>query len=426
MSDHLRQTIAANRAGAAAALPSVCSAHPMVLEASMRLAKDIKQSLIVEATSNQVNQFGGYTGMTPADFVNFVRAIAKDCGFDTANLIFGGDHLGPQVWHAGPAANAMAKAETLVADYVSAGFTKIHLDCSEGCQGEPAQVDDATSAARAARLAKVCETTATDPAKLSYMVGTEVPPPGGAHGDDEAVTPTRPAAAEATLQAHFNAFEAAGIPEAKARIAALVVQPGVEFSPTKVHHLPMDSPPALRAMLTAHQDLCFEAHSTDYQHPCAYPALADMGFAILKVGPALTHAYRHALYALDDLRAGIAPVSPRLPEVMEALMCANPAHWRSHYHGNTATLKHLRHHGLADRIRYYWAQPEALEAVNTLMNTVEALSPSRARMAGYFSADICARAGVLQDAGHPVAKAFVLADIQQSLAPYFFAGGQNG
>jgi D-tagatose-1,6-bisphosphate aldolase subunit GatZ/KbaZ len=417
MSDLLRQTIAANRAGHAAALPSVCSAHPMVLEASMRLAGALGRPLIVEATSNQVNQFGGYTGMKPADFVSFVQGIAKISGFDTAHLIFGGDHLGPQVWRAGPAEGAMAKAETLVADYVRAGFTKIHLDCSEGCQGEPAQVGDATSAARAAQLAKVCEASAPNPANLSYMVGTEVPPPGGAHGDGETVTPTSPEAAEVTLQAHFKAFEAAGILTAKARIVALVVQPGVEFSPTQVHPLPKGGNLALKAMLAPHEGLCFEAHSTDYQHPSAYPALAEMGFAIHKVGPALTHAYRQALYALDAL----SPNSV-LPEVMEALMLANPAHWQSHYHGDEATQKKLRHTGLADRIRYYWAQPEAEEAVETLMNSLDPL----AQFATRFSLETAARAAALHGAGQPLARAFVLANIQQALAPYFFGEAVHG
>jgi len=406
MTDLLRQTIAANRAGHPAALPSVCSAHELVLEASMRLAGALGRPLIVEATSNQVNQFGGYTGMQPADFVSFVRGIAKACSFDTGKLIFGGDHLGPQAWRKAPAVEAMAKAETLVADYVRAGFTKIHLDCSEGCQGEPAQVSDSTSANRAAALAKVCESTAADPAKLSYMVGNEVPPPGGAHGDGETVTPTNPAAAEATLQAHFRAFEAAGIPEAKARIVALVVQPGVEFTPTEVHHLPEGGNPALKAMLAPHKGLCFEAHSTDYQRPSAYPALAEMGFAILKVGPALTHAYREALYALDT--------KSTLPEVMEALMRANPAHWQSHYHGDAATLKRLRHTGLADRIRYYWAQPEAKRAVETLMN-----SPTDPALATRFNPETVARAKALHAVGQPLARAYVLANIQHALAPYF-------
>ncbi|MBL1435375.1 MAG: class II D-tagatose-bisphosphate aldolase, non-catalytic subunit [Rhodobacteraceae bacterium] len=423
MNDLLRQTIKANRSGQLAALPSVCSAHPMVLEASMGLASALGRPLIVEATSNQVNQFGGYTGMRPADFVTFVKGIAAVSNFATANLVFGGDHLGPQVWRAALAGEAMAKAETLVADYVRAGFTKIHLDCSEGCQGEPAQVDDATSANRAAKLAAICEKTAADPTKLSYMVGTEVPPPGGAHGDGETVTPTAPAAAEATLKAHFDAFDKAGIPEAKTRIVALVVQPGVEFSPTEVHHLPTGGNAALRAMLDPYPGLCFEAHSTDYQHPSAYPALAEMGFAIHKVGPALTHAYRQALYALDTARADLAPDSPHLPDVMERLMLANPAHWQSHYHGDAVVQQKLRHTGLADRIRYYWAQPDAIEAVEALMKFVDKHTTN---LAPYFGAETAVRAAALQASGQPLAKAYVMAEIQQALVPYFISEGANG
>jgi D-tagatose-1,6-bisphosphate aldolase subunit GatZ/KbaZ len=45
---------------------SVCSAHPLVIEAALTSAYD--GTVAIEATCNQVNQEGGYTGMTPADF----------------------------------------------------------------------------------------------------------------------------------------------------------------------------------------------------------------------------------------------------------------------------------------------------------------------------------------------------------------------
>ncbi|WP_163362694.1 class II D-tagatose-bisphosphate aldolase non-catalytic subunit, partial [Escherichia coli] len=77
-------------------------------------------------------QYGGYTGMTPVDFVVFVETIAREEGFDRTNLIFGGDHLGPNPWRKLPAEEAMAKAEAMVIDYIQAGFTKIHLDASMG------------------------------------------------------------------------------------------------------------------------------------------------------------------------------------------------------------------------------------------------------------------------------------------------------
>ncbi|HCO50314.1 MAG TPA: hypothetical protein DIT21_02720, partial [Oscillibacter sp.] len=76
------------------------------------------------------NQFGGYTGMTPADFVSFCRKIASRTGLDEERLIFGGDHLGPLVWSAEEEEAAMEKAEALVRAYAAAGVQKIHIDAS--------------------------------------------------------------------------------------------------------------------------------------------------------------------------------------------------------------------------------------------------------------------------------------------------------
>src|SRR4029434_5585524 len=59
-------------------IPSVCSAHPMVLEASLRATLPTQLPLLIEATCNQVNQDGGYTGMTPKDFRSFVEQVAAE------------------------------------------------------------------------------------------------------------------------------------------------------------------------------------------------------------------------------------------------------------------------------------------------------------------------------------------------------------
>ena len=212
MADLLRQIIVANRAGRTVAIPSVCSAHPDVLLASLRLAAELNRPIVIEATSNQVNQDGGYTGLRPADFIMQVRCMAQVAGCNAAQMIFGGDHIGPQVWRKGDADTAMAQARIMVADYVRAGFTKIHLDCSEGCAGEPPQVGDTIAATRAADLAKAALAATDTPAFLMFIVGTEVPPPGGARADDHgAITPTTAAAALATMAAHKAAFDAAGL-----------------------------------------------------------------------------------------------------------------------------------------------------------------------------------------------------------------------
>ena len=110
MPDILRDIIKANRAGETVAIPSVCSAHPDVLRASLSLAQALDRPVVIEATSNQVNQDGGYTGMTPPDFIGFVNAIADQGGIARDRIIFGGDHLGPQAWRAMDVGTALAKA----------------------------------------------------------------------------------------------------------------------------------------------------------------------------------------------------------------------------------------------------------------------------------------------------------------------------
>ena len=418
----LRDIIACNRAGDAVAIPSVCTAHPDALEASLTLAETLDQPIVVEATSNQVNQDGGYTGLKPADFIAFVADIAARAKVDPTRVLFGGDHLGPQAWRKLPATEAMEKAHRMVADYAAAGFTKIHLDCSEGCAGEPAQLPDAITATRSAALAATVLQHAPDPAQLLFVIGTEVPPPGGARTDDHGlIPPTTPESAKATLAAHRDAFSALNLP--LDLIGGLVVQPGVEFSPMEVHHLPLQRDPHLADALTDWPGLCFEAHSTDYQHPDSYPRLAELGFAFQKVGPALTFAWREALYALDAIRAqnGWA-TGPSLPDTMEAVMLANPAHWQAHIHGHTADPRTERHFGLADRIRYHWPEPTAQQAVRRLLDDLQDKRLPDPLLAAHFCTAEIAKA---RESRHCLPRALALARVQSALRPYFFTGHRS-
>lgn len=418
----LARIIARNRAGEAVAIPSVCTAHPDVLEACLTLAETLDQPIVVEATSNQVNQDGGYTGLKPADFISFVNDIAIRSDVRQDRILFGGDHLGPQAWRKVPASQAMEKAHKMVADYAAAGFTKIHLDCSEGCANEPAQLTDEVTANRSAALAATALEHAPDPMKLLFVIGTEVPPPGGARTDDDGdIPPTTSGSAKATLSAHRDAFTALNLP--LGQIGGLVVQPGVEFSPMEVHHLPLRRDPHLLAALTDWPHLCLEAHSTDYQHPDSYPRLAQLGFAFQKVGPALTFAWREALYALDAIRMQNGWASgPSLVETMEEVMLAEPCYWQGHYHGSSAAPRTERHFGLADRIRYYWPTPKAQQTVQRLMADLDAKRLPDPMLLAHFRASEIASA---RESRHSLPRALALARVQTALRPYFFTGPRS-
>jgi D-tagatose-1,6-bisphosphate aldolase subunit GatZ/KbaZ len=371
--DDNRRQVLAKLAGADAAarlrgIPSVCSAHPLVLEAALRRGLRHGVPVLIEATCNQVNQEGGYTGMTPADFRAFVEAIARRLGFPLNDLILGGDHLGPNPWKSLPAEDAMLRAEAMVAAYVAAGFRKIHLDCSMGCAGEPAALGDEVTAGRAARLAGIAEQQAVQTGgSLVYIIGTEVPPPGGATHAITELEVTSPGAVRGTLDVHRRAFADAGVEAALERVIGIVVQPGVEFGNANVVLYRPDRARNLSAALAHMPGLVYEAHSTDYQPAAALRALVDDGFAILKVGPGLTFALREALYGLDAIAAELDGDSRSLQTAMEALMLAQPQHWSSHYPGGPGEQRLQRHFSYSDRIRYYWPEPRAQAAVEALM-----------------------------------------------------------
>jgi D-tagatose 6-phosphate 4-epimerase len=350
-----------------AGVTSVCTAHPIVIEAALSLALRIDRRVLIEATCNQVNQEGGYTGMTPADFRKFVESIAARVGLDPSRVILGGDHLGPNPWkHLAPD-EAMQRAKAMTDGYARAGFTKLHLDTSMGCAGEPVALADEVTAERAAALAKVAEAAVRNGTPPIYIIGTEVPVPGGAQHALHSLEVTSPEAALRTVKVHEKAFRDAGIETAFARAIGAVVQPGVEFASTEVIPFKPEKAVHLANALANLPGFVFEAHSTDYQPAASLDALVRDGFAILKVGPWLTFALREALYGLDCIARVLDPGSPGdLPAAMEALMLKEPENWRKYYQGAADELRLQRHFSFSDRIRYYWPRPEAQAAVDRL------------------------------------------------------------
>jgi len=361
-------------AGERSGIASICSAHPLVIEAALRHGKARDADVLIEATCNQVNHEGGYTGMTPADFRRFVETIAGKIGFSLDRLVLGGDHLGPNPWKHLPAFEAMAKASRMVDAYAEAGFTKIHLDASMGCAGEGAAPSDATIAARAAELAEVAEAAAerTGGTKPVYVIGTEVPVPGGALEAMDHLAVTTPEAARETVRLHRDAFSRRGLDQAFSRALGVVVQPGVEFGKAEVITYKPERARALAGTLRDLPQFVFEAHSTDYQPVSALTALVDDGFAILKVGPWLTFALREAFYGLSHIADILAPDPAResLPAVMERVMLAAPGNWKNYYHGSEAEQRIERHFSYSDRIRYYWPAPAARQATEALMHAL--------------------------------------------------------
>lgn len=375
----LQSLLATHREGHNVGLYSVCCSNEQVLRAAMHVALRHGTVLLIEATSNQVDQFGGYTGMTPPQYRDYVQALADEEGFPRERLILGGDHLGPNAWQKRPAAEAMANARVLIEAYVAAGFHKIHLDCSMSCADDPTPLPDAIVAARSAELAVIAETTARAnglPPPV-YVIGTEVPIPGGEASLEGGLAVTTPAAAAQTLAIHQQAFDTPQLRDAWQRVIAMVVQPGVDFDHSSVHDYAPEAAAALADFLEQQPRIVFEAHSTDYQRESGLHALVRDHFAILKVGPAATFAYREALFALAAIETELLPAAQcsRLPQVLDEVMVAQPKYWQSYYQGDDAALRLLRSYSFSDRCRYYWGEPALVQAVQTLFANLEQHAP---------------------------------------------------
>lgn len=416
MSNALLELAPSRRSGRPLGIYSVCSAHQWVLEAACDQAVEDGSALLVEATSNQVNHRGGYTGMLPEDFRRYLTAIATSRGLAPEKLILGGDHLGPNPWRHLPAKQAMEEAELTVRAYAQAGFRKIHLDASMACADDPPALSDETIARRAAALCAAAEEESPE-LKPLYVIGTEVPTPGGATEElTQLAVTTRDAAAE-TLTVHRRILKEMGLGHVWPRVIALVVQPGVEFDHTSV----VDFDPArvahLSALLEEEPTLVYEAHSTDYQRPEAYGELVRGGFAILKVGPALTFAMREALDALARIETELLPVEQcsRLLEVVEQVMLRDRRNWEQHYAGDARAVHLLLRYSYSDRVRYYWNNPEIQQAVEHLLSNLSRVEIPETMLSAFLPDQYRAvRAGTLKAEAH----ALIVHRIRQVLLPY--------
>lgn len=376
MKHPIQEMMDRRRQGIPCGIASICSANELVIEAALMRAKALGTPVLIEATANQVNQYGGYTGMFPKDYYELVLKMAAEMGVPESQIILGGDHLGPLTWQNLPEAEAMERSEVLVYQYARAGFTKIHLDTSMKVADDPeGLLSTETIARRGAQLYKAAmkgyeELKAEKPEAMRpvFVIGSEVPIPGGAQEAEDSLSVTKPEAFRDTVATYRRVFAEAGIEDGMKDVVAVVTQPGVEFGDDQVFLYDHDAAADLCAALKEFPEVCFEGHSTDYQSPQCLRNMVQDGIAILKVGPALTFGLREALFALSMMEKELVPEEEqaRFIETLEKVMLENPGNWKKHYHGDEKQLALCRKYSFSDRCRYYIGQPEVVASMNQL------------------------------------------------------------
>lgn len=385
MQNALTKIVTIQKSGKAVGIYSACSANSFVIEAVLKKGLEDNSCVLIESTANQCDQFGGYTGMKPIDFKNYVYEIADKLGFDKNKIFLGGDHLGPLTWTSLNEKEAMANSEVLIDAYVSAGFTKIHVDTSMKVADDDPNVrlSDETIARRGVHLVKVAENaykklleTNPDAVEPVYIVGSEVPIPGGSQAAvDEGVQVTKVEDFTATMNTFKDTFEKEGISDVWDRVLGIVVQPGVEEKDSGCTEYDRSKAVELAKAIRTIPDLVFEGHSTDYQTKIKLREMVEDGVAILKVGPGLTFAAREGLYALSFIEGEACKANGKTPsnfrEVLDEEMLKNDKHWKKHYHGTDVEIALKRKYSFSDRSRYYYSTDAVKAAIDTLLDNLK-------------------------------------------------------
>ena len=384
MQNYLQKMVRLQKQGGSVGIYSACTGNRLALMACMKHAVKTGTVLLIEATANQVDQYGGYTGMRPADFMDMIRELSRETGLPMDRVILGGDHLGPLTFAHFPEERAMSEARELVRQYVAAGFTKIHLDTSmKVADDDPdARLSDEVISRRGAELAAVAEEAyrelkkeRPDAAHPLYIVGSEVPIPGGSQDKtDTGVQVTKPEDFRATVRAFSDAFSAAGLQEAWDHVVGVVVQPGVEEKDAGCTEYDREKAADLMKTIREYPNLVFEGHSTDYQTKWKLRELVEDGVGILKVGPALTFALREGMFALAYAEKELYASEPWLQsffmETLDDAMRKEAKYYRNHYFGTPAEIDLKRKFSFSDRCRYYLPMEEVDGAIKKLFRNL--------------------------------------------------------
>jgi D-tagatose-1,6-bisphosphate aldolase subunit GatZ/KbaZ len=296
-------------------------------------------------------------------------------------------------------------------DTVQAGYTKIHLDASMKCADDPAgPLSPELAAARAAEMCLVAENTFAQSGSGQippcYVIGTEVPLPGGTQGQEDEVAVTTVESARETIEITRKAFKQRGLDAAWERVMAVVVQPGVEYGDDTLFEYNRAKAAQLSGFIENYDQFIFEAHSTDYQTRQALRELVEDHFAILKVGPAVTFAFREAVYALamienEWLSKCKGVTLSNIIQVLDNTLLDNPVYWQKYYAGNEPQIQLARKYSFSDRSRYYWPDQDVQKTLMRLIENLEKIPPPLTLLSQFLPVQYeRTRAGMLTNLPH--------------------------
>ena len=324
------------------ALPSLCTSNLDVLKTAIYFCKKKNFPILIESTSSQVNQQGGYSGKKPKDFFYSVNKIAKKINFPKKNLHIGGDHLGPLPWKNLSSKIALHNSIRLINDCLKSNYSKIHIDTSIKCSSDKVLTSQEIFLITKTILNKIKKNKKLRKAFL--VIGTEVPLSGGNDKSKLKLT------SKSQIFHDVEKFKRIRIGN---KPFGLVIEPGMKFM-----HYTILSPKfknfKKKKLISKRFNFVFEAHSTDYQSLSCLKNLVKNNFKFLKVGPELTFYMTRALFFMEELeKKYFSKNKSNIKQKIFIEMMQNKKHWNSYYSGRKKFLKKLILNSRLDRIRYY-------------------------------------------------------------------------
>jgi len=145
-------------------------------------------------------------------------------------------------------------------------------------------------------------------------------------------------------------------------------------------------------------------------------------FAILKVGPGLTFAFREAVFALAMIEDFLFSEAERsnIVRVLDEVMVQHTGYWKKYYQGDEGQQVFKRKFSFSDRIRYYWTDQNVQGALERLLKNLRRQAIPLSLLSQYLPRQYeRVRAGEIENQPH----AFLLDRVMNVLEDYAFACG---
>ena len=345
------------------ALPSFCTSNIDVIESILFFCNIKKLPCLIESTSNQVNQHGGYTNKTPKMFVKEISSLRKKIKFDSKRLFLGGDHLGPLPWGKKNKNIAIKNSISLINDYLSENFCKIHVDTSIKCKNDKFINSEIV-------FNRTSEILNNDSIKKKIknrllVVGTEVPLAGG--GDNKNLIRTSTKQIETEVFNFKKIFQKINL---RNIFFGLVIEPGMKYKHSKITK-PNFTQFGNKKNISKKNNFFYEAHSTDYQSKKILRQLVKNNFRFLKVGPELTYNYARSLFFMENIeKKKIKLKNSNIKKTIFFSMLKNKKYWNGYY---IKKKPELFLNSKLDRMRYYFDTKEVKNSVGILRRNINLL-----------------------------------------------------